>query len=95
MGPVSVAIDASIDSFRFYKDGVYTERWCSSTSLDHAVLAVGYGNDPAARTPNHPGDYWLMKNSWGADWGDEGYIKIRRNHDNMCGVATSASIPLV
>ena len=90
MGPVSVAIDASIDSFRFYKDGVYTERWCNDESHNHGVLVVGYGNDPVT---HH--DYWLVKNSWGADWGDEGYIKMRRNHANMCGVATWASIPLV
>ena len=51
---------------------------------------MGYGNDPDTRL-----DYWLVKNSWSEDWGDEGYIKIRRNKDNQCGVASRASIPLV
>ena len=90
VGPVSVAIDASKPTFHFYKSGVYFDKTCSNTHLDHGVLAVGYGNDPVT---HH--DYWLVKNSWGADWGDEGYIKMRRNKNNMCGVATWASVPLV
>jgi len=92
MGPVSIAIDASHNSFQFYSEGVYYEPKCGSRNrdLDHAVLAVGYGNDPDT---HH--DYWLVKNSWANTWGIEGYIKMRRNHNNMCGVATAASIPLV
>jgi len=92
MGPVSIAIDARFRSFQFYKKGVYTSTECCQypSCLDHGVLAVGYGVDKESKA-----EYWLIKNSWGATWGDEGYIKIARNEFNMCGVATFASIPLV
>ena len=86
VGPVSVGIDASHISFQLYNDGVYKDSACSSFQLDHGVLAVGYGM--------HGGEeYWLVKNSWGPNWGMNGYIMMARNEDNMCGIATDASYP--
>lgn len=85
--PVSVAIEADTRVFQFYKSGVLTSSDCG-TNLDHGVLVVGYGTENGQ-------DYWIVKNSWGADWGEDGYIRIGKNtnihSDGVCGIAMQPS----
>lgn len=94
VGPVSIAIDVTEDNFMFYKDGVFVDETCSNepNQLNHGVLIVGYGSSDEN---SEAADYWIVKNSWSTHWGEQGYIRMARNKDNMCGVATSASYPLV
>lgn len=89
-GPVSVAVEADETVFQFYTDGVLTGK-CGA-NLDHGVLAVGYGVD--AKTGE---EYWKVKNSWGASWGNHGYIYLTRKPKGPgeCGILLQASYPVV
>ncbi|KAJ6826896.1 oryzain gamma chain-like [Iris pallida] len=86
--PVSVAFEV-VKGFKLYKGGVFTSDSCGTSPMDvnHAVVAVGYGVENGV-------PYWLIKNSWGEDWGVDGYFKMELGK-NMCGVATCASYPIV
>ncbi|XP_028627808.1 cathepsin J isoform X2 [Grammomys surdaster] len=90
IGPISAAVDASHDSFIFYNGGIYHEPNCSSYSVNHAVLIVGYGYEGNVTDGNN---YWLIKNSWGEEWGMNGYMKIAKDRNNHCGIASLASFP--
>lgn len=94
-GPVSVAIDATEGKFMLYKDGIFVDDTCNNgqEDLDHGVLVVGYGTN--STTDGKQMDYWIVKNSWGEGWGERGYVRMARNLNNMCGIATAASYPLV
>ena len=91
--PVSVAIQANLSSFHYYKSGIYQDDDCGD-QLDHGVLIVGYGHDLF-----HGLDYWIVKNSWSPQWGEDGYVRILRNYDKsdsgMCGIAVQPSFPIV
>jgi len=84
--PISIAIEADQACFQFYHSGVLDDASCG-TNLDHGVLLAGYDTDAGTGK-----DYWLVKNSWGASWGDKGYIKFVRGK-NQCGLTLAASYP--
>ncbi|XP_072993733.1 senescence-specific cysteine protease SAG39-like [Typha latifolia] len=88
--PVSVSIDARGSDFQFYKSGVF-DGPCG-TKTNHAVVVVGYGKNSTG--PN----YWIVRNSWGVGWGDNGYILMKkdvRSKKGLCAIATYASYPTV
>lgn len=90
--PVSVAIQANSRSFQMYSSGIYSDLSCGN-QLDHGVLIVGYGYDLF-----HDMDYWIVKNSWGPNWGENGYIRMERNiqdSSGLCGIAMQPSIPTI
>ena len=87
--PISIAIEADQLMFQFYHSGVFTST--CGTKLDHGVLIVGYGTLNGV-------DYWKVKNSWGATWGDKGYILLQRNvksASGQCGLAIQPSYPVM
>jgi cathepsin L len=88
IAPVSVAVEADQPVFSNYVSGVITSADCG-TSLDHGVLAVGYGTLDGD-------EFFLVKNSWGASWGDAGYLRIGvAPGAGICGINSSASQPTI
>jgi len=81
--PISILIEADTYYFQSYTSGVLTNATLCGSTIDHAVLAVGYGSDNGT-------DYFLVKNSWAATWGDNGYVKIAADNSNngmgVCGI---------
>jgi C1A family cysteine protease len=78
-GPVSIGVDAT--SWQTYTGGIMTN--CISSQVDHGVLAVGFDDE-------HKPPYWIIKNSWAASWGEEGYIRVEKGK-NQCLIDNSPS----
>jgi cathepsin F len=79
-GPLSICVDAA--PWQLYKSGIITKN--CGTQLDHCVQITGWGSESNV-------DYWIIRNSWGADWGESGYLRVERGK-NLCGVAEEVTI---
>ncbi|XP_049825826.1 uncharacterized protein LOC109597230 [Aethina tumida] len=88
LGPLSASMYVYNPHFKFYKSGVFKEDNCNQPA-NHAVTIIGYGTDENGH------DYWLIKNSWSKDWGENGYGKIARNNDNHCRIADDCKSPIM
>jgi len=93
--PVSIAIDAANQDFMMYTSGVLSSATCG-TSLDHGVLVVGWGQEESS--DGKPAEeYWIVKNSWGDSWGEDGYVRMkklnRKQSPGECGMYMDASFP--
>lgn len=86
VGPVSVAVNAN--GIMNYQTGIYSDDQCDPTALDHGVLVVGYGQTTEGKK------FWIVKNSWNTNWGQDGYIYWDRDIDDMCGICQVASYPV-
>ncbi|XP_048207434.1 procathepsin L-like [Perognathus longimembris pacificus] len=93
VGPIAAGVHSLRDSFKYYKGGLYHDQNCARRPLTHAVLIVGYGYEGEKETATNK--YWLIKNSWGKSWGVNGYGKLARDQNNLCGIASWTLYPTV
>jgi len=86
-GPIAVGITVE-PYMKVYKSGILHCLSNREEDITHAVLLVGYGEENGQ-------EYYILKNSWGNSWGENGYFRILRNKDNACAIASMASVPLI
>ncbi|XP_068143816.1 cathepsin L-like [Drosophila tropicalis] len=86
LGPLACSLNG-LESLLLYKSGIYADEKCNDDEPNHSVLVVGYGSEKGQ-------DYWIVKNSWDKNWGEDGYFRLPRGK-NFCGIALECSYPIV
>nr|XP_023025726.1 cathepsin L-like proteinase [Leptinotarsa decemlineata] len=86
VGPISVTLNTH--QWQSYGKGIFDNPECSASVINHSVLVVGYGSENGQ-------EYWLIKNSWGTSWGEDGYIRLARNKNGQCGIGLYSCYPVV
>lgn len=85
--PVTVGIDAGNRLFQYYHGGIFRAKYCRPDVLNHGVLLVGYDTAPDGT------NYWIIKNSWGENWGENGYMRIARDDNaGICGITSYGTL---
>nr|CAX70514.1 Cathepsin L-like proteinase precursor [Schistosoma japonicum] len=85
-GPYVVTMNID-ENFLHYKSGIYQSIYCNESNLNQSMAVIGYDSNEGI-------DYWILKNSWGTNWGEDGFVYVRRNYGNMCGIASFAFAPV-
>jgi len=100
LGPIAVGLSVTDPSFMHYESGIYNSSVCTE-ELNHALLLVGYGEEPLNDGTNGTQKYWIARNSWGEGWGEGGYVRLARSGtdigrtgSSVCGIGIDPSIPL-
>lgn len=88
LGPIVVMFDINHESFMRYSSGIYFEEDCTIDVVNHAALLVGFGVKSGR-------EFWIVKNSFGVKWGDDGYVRMARNRGNGCGILKAPIFPIL
>ncbi|XP_037952781.1 procathepsin L [Teleopsis dalmanni] len=88
LGPLACSMNAAPISFEQYMGGIYDDDECNQDDVNHSVVVVGYGTENGK-------DYWIIKNSYSSNWGENGFMRILRNANSFCGIASECSYPIL
>ena len=91
---MKVTVNASPYSFKLYESGIFDEEYCQGAN-NHAMTIIGYGTEPNKHDIHEPHNYmpyWIVKNSFGLDWGEDGYMRVKVTPGTgVCGIQATAS----
>ncbi|ALC42198.1 CG6347 [Drosophila busckii] len=88
LGPLACSMNAGAISFEQYDGGIYDDEECNADDVNHSVVVVGYGSENGR-------DYWIVKNSYSENWGESGFMRLPRNANSFCGIASECSYPIL